>query len=81
MLGHKFFRGGNELGEDRMYLNVGIGAIFTNLGTSETVFGGKVGIGREFGPNIFGEVTLFLAEDNRFGQNVSSVGAWLGYKF
>lgn len=81
MLGHRFYRGGNDLGEERMYLNVGLGAIFTNLGTSETVFGGKVGIGKEFGPNIFGEITLFLAEDNRFGQNVSCFGAWLGYKF
>ena len=81
MLGQKFFRGGNDLGEERMYLNVGLVAIVFNIGSYDTVFGGKVGIGKEFGPNIFGEVNLFLSEDTKFGQNAASIGAWIGYKF
>jgi hypothetical protein len=81
MLGQKFYRGGNDLGEERMYFNVGLGAVFFDIGQSDTVFGGKVGLGKEFGPNIFGEATLYLSEENKFGFNAASIAFWLGYRF
>jgi hypothetical protein len=80
MLCQKFFMDNGEPEGSRSYLNVGIGAVFFDVTDSETSAGLKAGFGREFGPHIFGEATLFLSE-SRHDMNANSLGFFLGYKF
>lgn len=81
MLGQKFYQGGNELGENRSYINAGIGAVFFDITGSDTRLGAKIGFGKEFGPNIFGEATMFWSQQSQDGINANSFGVWIGYRF
>lgn len=80
-LTQRFYSGGNQLGEDRTFVDVGLGAVFFDIFGSDTVLGGKVGIGREFGPNIFGTATLFMSQQSTHGLNANSFGFYVGYRF
>lgn len=70
-------------GEDafsRTYVYAGLGGVNLNFGVSEWAFGGRAGIGRDFGPHIFAELgVLFTGEvDDRNGNNVNFS---IGYRF
>ena len=80
MLSHRFYNNDGAEEGKRSYLNAGIGAVFFDIESSEVGAGLKFGFGREFGPNIFGEATLFLSEA-RQGINANSIGFYIGYRF
>lgn len=81
MLNQRFYTGGDELGQNRGYFTVGIGAVFFDVVSSDTRIGAKFGVGKEFGPNIFGEANLFMSRQSSDGINAGSVGFYIGYKF
>ncbi len=81
MLSQKFYTGGDELGQNRSYFNVGLGVVFFDVSSADTRLGAKVGFGKEFGPNIFGEATFFMSRQSSGGVNAASFGAYIGYKF
>jgi hypothetical protein len=81
MLGQRFYTDDGDVDAgSRSYLNVGIGVVFFDITGSEVGGGLKAGFGKEFGPNIFGEATLFLSE-SRQGVNANSLGFFIGYRF
>jgi hypothetical protein len=80
MLAHRFYQQDGADEGSRTYLIAGIGAVFFDITSSEVGAGIKLGVGREFGPNIFGEAKLFLSEA-REGINANSLGFYLGYRF
>jgi hypothetical protein len=83
LLGSRFYTA-DELNYEeggRTYLFAGIGAVFFDAVGSDTRVGGKVGVGREFGPFIFGEATLFLSEQSKGGISANSIAFYLGYRF
>ncbi|HRK22685.1 MAG TPA: hypothetical protein PLX06_12790 [Fimbriimonadaceae bacterium] len=81
MVGQRFYQGGNALGENRTYFNAGLGVVFFDITGSDTRVGAKIGVGKEFGPNIFGEATMFWSQQSQDGINANSFGFWIGYRF
>lgn len=79
-INQRFYGGATPSGQ-RIYLIAGVGgASFDVEGHKDTVLGGRVGVGMEFTPNVYGEVTLFVSDktDKRFRTN--SLGFYVGFR-
>jgi hypothetical protein len=64
------------------YYTIGLGAFFVDTaGASDTTLGARGGIGYNFGPYLFGEVTGFVSTAATAGLRPSGVGFYLGYRF
>lgn len=81
LLNHRWYSGPeNELGGGRSYWFAGAGIAIVDVISTDTVWAVRGGLGKEFGPNIFGEVT-FLYTDDAKGARGTSIGAYIGYRF
>jgi hypothetical protein len=84
MVNHKWFGGtGIQAPEEgrRSYFFAGLGAVFIDVGSSDTVLGARGGIGVELGPSFFAEGTLYLSDKSSTNVRATSVAIWLGYRF
>ncbi len=83
MLNQRWYNneGYTGLGDRRTYFFAGIGLVVIDFGgSSNTSFGGRAGIGVEFGEHLFGEASLVLSDEHN-GASATNVGLWLGYRF
>jgi hypothetical protein len=67
-------------GDGRNYYFGGLGVAIMDITTTKTVFAARVGLGREFNANIFGEATLYYTEPAEKLRG-SSLGFHIGYRF
>jgi hypothetical protein len=66
----------------RTYAFAGLGAVIFDGSPSSTRIGGRVGLGVELGPNLYGEASLFLSDVTRVtGVRATGLGVYLGYRF
>lgn len=80
MVSQRFFLGQEE-SDNRQWVFGGLGVVVFDINKTATVFGGKVGYGREFSRNIFAEGTLYLSDRAEPGLSAFSLGVHLGYRF
>lgn len=79
-LNHKFYMTQGDFEWQRTYFFAGIGPTFMDLARADTVIGIRGGVGRYFGPNLFGEVTATLSEESQ-GMRANTIGVYIGYRF
>lgn len=78
MINQKFYTG-TDL-KERSYWFAGVGVAFIDFTSSDTALAARIGMGKEFGPNTFGEVSFtYTGEAN--GARATSAGAYIGYRF
>jgi hypothetical protein len=72
----------DTVGGTNTYAFFGVGAAIIDFGQSSTVLAARAGLGADFSPNMFGELTLVLTTRTK-NTNVQGnhFGAYLGYKF
>lgn len=82
MINQRFFtnEGGID-GTERTYFTLGLGAFVFDITGTETVFGGRIGVGRELGEHIFVEGNFFYSDVIPGGVRATSAGFYLGYRF
>lgn len=81
MINQRFYNGPElEAGGGRTYWFAGAGVALMDITSSDTVWAIRGGVGKEFGPNIFGELT-FIYSDDAAGARATSIGAYVGYRF
>ncbi|MBX3118323.1 MAG: hypothetical protein KF784_04600 [Fimbriimonadaceae bacterium] len=68
-------------GQDGMYWMVGAGIVNADFTRTDTVFGARVGVGKNLGPNIFAEASFFWSDKIRGDLHANSIGFSLGYRF
>jgi hypothetical protein len=78
-LNQKWYTGTQEYGT-RTYYFVGVGAAFVDYNGTEAAVAARLGVGKEFNQNFFGEVTLMLA-DKASNIQPNSVSAYVGWRF
>ncbi|MEQ1932282.1 MAG: hypothetical protein ABL962_00185 [Fimbriimonadaceae bacterium] len=70
------------IGGTSTYAFFGIGAAIIDFGQSSTVLCARAGLGADFSPNVFGEITLmFTTRTKNTNVQGNHFGAYLGYKF
>jgi hypothetical protein len=79
LLNQKWFVGNQEFGL-RSYYFVGVGAAFVDYNGSDATIAARLGVGKEFNRNFFGELSLMLA-DQASGVRPNSVNAYVGWRF
>jgi hypothetical protein len=80
LINQKFFTNEREDSGGRSYLTVGLGVVNIDVTSAKTVLGYRVGAGKEFGKNLFGELA-FLGSTEANGSRANSFGAFIGYRF
>jgi hypothetical protein len=81
MLNQRFYmKDTGEVGSGRTYFFLGAGVAFVDVFTAKAVPAIRGGVGKEFGPHIFGEATVVLS-DAANGARANTVGAYIGYRF
>jgi hypothetical protein len=73
--------GDQNIGQDRLYFNIGLGATYYEIGGSDIKPAGKVGIGMEFNETLCGEADLFVAQESKENVSANLVAFYLGYRF
>lgn len=79
LLNQRFYMKGSEP-ERRDYFQVGVGIAIVDLTSTKTVLAGRIGVGRELGDALFGELN-FNYSDGANGARATALGFYLGYKF
>lgn len=64
----------------RTYFQFGLGVAIIDVNSTDTVLAARVGMGKEFGEKIFGEVNFIYSEAGG-GARATSLGFYVGYKF
>lgn len=79
MINQRMFTG-DALEGQRTYWFVGAGGVLLDLAKSKMAFGVRGGVGKEFGRNLVGEVTLLVSTDaNKL--NANQVAGYIGWRF
>lgn len=65
----------------RTYFFAGLGVSFMDIDKADTVFAGRVGLGAEFGQNIFGEANFTLTGRDSSGFYGTGANFYIGYRF
>lgn len=68
-------------GQDGTYWLVGAGIVNADFTRTDTVFGARVGLGKNFGPHVFGEATFVWSDKIRGDIRANSFGVSIGYRF
>ncbi|MBL8068739.1 MAG: hypothetical protein JNM28_09840 [Armatimonadetes bacterium] len=79
LLNQRFYLDGKDP-EHRDYFQIGAGVAIVDLTSTKTVLAGRVGVGRELGDALFGEINFFYS-DGANGARATALGFYLGYKF
>ena len=81
-LNHKWYTSQEAAeGAKRTYVFLGVGAVFIDLVSSDTVFGARVGAGMELSTNVFVEGTFFISDRASGNVRSNAFGAYIGYRF
>jgi hypothetical protein len=82
MLNQRWYAMDDNPNDDRRtYFFAGLGAAFMDIDESDTVLAGRVGLGAELGPNIFGEANLVLTGPDSGGFHGTGINFYVGYRF
>lgn len=71
----------DDNGSGRSYFFVGAGVAFIDLVNSDTVLAGRIGYGKEFGQNTFGELTFNYSDGATGGGRATALSFHFGYRF
>lgn len=71
----------SDTNPNRTYGFLGVGAAILDFGTSATVLSARGGLGMDFSPNIFGEVSYVITTRGKGHNRVGNhIGLYLGYR-
>jgi hypothetical protein len=78
-LNQKWFTGDQQLGL-RSYYFLGVGAAFVDYNGSEAAACARLGVGKEFNQNLFGEISLLIS-DQAAAVRPNSINLYVGWHF
>ncbi|MBS1704519.1 MAG: hypothetical protein JST40_01485 [Armatimonadetes bacterium] len=80
MVNQRYYLDKNPENGTRNYFFAGVGGVSIDVNKSKIAYGARLGLGRDFGENLFAEGTLLFSSDAA-GAKANSFGVYLGYRF
>lgn len=80
LLNQRYYNNDGGMGAGRSYYQFGLGVAVIDVNSTDTVLAARVGYGKEFGENLFGEANFIYSESGA-GVRATSLGFYIGYRF